>query len=252
MPQRRLVHEIVHLVRVLFEIVELIQVEQRGTTSSAFAWQRDNMDLFKDGAFPYTAAYAMQDLEWDPFDYGAYLDGLKTGAREATTPDEWLMRRNKLVGNIAFDHARSLVEGRTDTAARLWLRDARIKLANEYPGFDVDIAGLPVRPDTESQIMELEKWANDPRLNESSAGQGVQVYLAMRRRAEAEAYNRGLMPDSWKSAASMAPWRNWMRQGSEAIMGVFPEFGQLWFDVFRWELTEDETPETLTLGGMTF
>lgn len=235
-----------------FITAKSIEVQERSTTEDGFAWQRNNMDLFEPDKYPYTAAYAMQDLEWDEFDYRAYLDTLKQGTRESLSPDEWLMRRNKLVGNLAYDHAKGLVLGRTDQAASLWKRDMRIKLATEYPGFDADIAGLPQRPDTDTMIMEIERWVSEPRLDGSRAGQAAQVYMALRRRAEAEAYNRGLMPDSWRTAKSMVEWRNWLRESSTAIMQVFPEFGQLWFDVFRWELTEDETPETLELGGMTF
>jgi hypothetical protein len=229
-----------------------VQVEERSTSDTGFAWQRENADLFAPGAYPGTAAYAMQDVDWDEFDYNAYLDGLKTGAREALTPQQWLQKRNELLGNIAYDVAAAKVQGRTDRAARLWKRDMRIKLRREYPGFDVPIPGMPERVGNDTQIMELERWSTEPRLAESNAGQGVAVYLQLRRRAEAEAYNRGLMPDSWKSATMMESWRNWLRASADEIIRVFPEFGQLWFDVFRWELTEDETPEVLALGGMTF
>jgi hypothetical protein len=235
-----------------FVTAKSIKVQERSDAVNGFAWQRNNMDLFEPGAFPYTAAYAMQDMEWDDFDYNAYLDTLEKGTREALTPDEWLMRRNELVGNIAYDHAKKAVEGRTDAPARLWLRDTRIKLRNEYDGFDVDIAGMPAHADNESMIAEIENWSNEPRLSSSNAGQGAAVYLALRRRAEAEAYNRGMMPDAWRTSVHMSDYRNWLRASAEQIMAVFPEFGQLWFDVFRWELTEDETPEVLALGGMTF
>jgi hypothetical protein len=228
------------------------QVVERSTTKSGFAWQRDNMDLFEAAAYPTTAAYAMQDVDWEPFDYNAYLDGLKTGARESLTPQQWLAKRNDLLGNIAYDVAKQKVEGRTDRAANLWKRDMRLKLRLEYPGFDVDIRGMPQTADTATKIAELERWKDDPRLADSNAGQAVAVYLQLRRRAELESYNRGLSPDSWKGSQTMQPWRQWLRDSADALVEVFPEFGQLWFDIFRWELTEDESPEVLALGGMTF
>jgi hypothetical protein len=239
-------------VATLFTTPKTISVQERSVTETGHGWRRINGDLFEAGAYPNTAAYAMQDLDWDPFNYEAYKDGLATGAREALTPEQWLQRRNLLLGNLAYDVARERVVGRTDRASKLWLRDIRITLAGEYQGFDADIAGIPLRADTDTLVRELEAWTEDERLGGSNAGKGVAVYLELRKVMEAEAVRRGLMPDSWQSASSMRGWRDWLRSASEKIMAVYPEFGQLWFDVFRRELNRDESPEPLTLEGLTF
>jgi hypothetical protein len=239
-------------VATLFTTPKTISVQERSVTETGHGWRRTNGDLFEADAFPNTAAYGMQDLEWDDFNYEAYKDSLATGARAALTPEQWLQRRNELLGNLAYDKAKEAVVGRTDRKARLWLRDVRLNLASEYTGFDADIAGIPRRADTETLVRELERWAAEPRLGGSNAGQGLAVYLELRKMAENEAFRRGLMPDSWQSATSMRVWRDWLREASEAIMAVYPEFGQLWFDVFRRELNRDETPDPLTLEGMTF
>jgi hypothetical protein len=244
-------------VATLYTTPKTVEIQERPTTVVGHQWRRDNHDLFEADAYANTAAYAMQDVEWEPFDYDAYRSQLADGARLSLTPEQWLMRRNELLGNIAYDVARQQVVGRTDSAARLWLRDARITLAAEYPGFDPDgignaIPGLPQRVDTATMVRELERWSLEPRLADSNAGAGLAVYLEIRHLAEQESLRRGLMPDSWQSASTMRDYRDWLRSSAEAIIGVYPEFGQLWLDVFRRELTRDESPEPLTIEGMTF
>jgi hypothetical protein len=234
-----------------------IEIQERPTTVPGHKWRRDNDDLFDVQAYPNTAYYAMADVEWEPFDYNAYRSQMEEDARVGLSPDIWLQRRNELLGNIAYDIAKERVAGRDDPAARLWLRDIRIALAGEYPGFDPNgignaIPGLPQRVDTRTKVVELVRWQNEPRLADSNAGQGVAVYLELRQVASDAAVRRGLQPDSWQTAGSMQPWRDWLRQASESIIQVYPEFGQVWFDIFRRELARDESADPLTIAGMTF
>jgi hypothetical protein len=171
----------------------------------------------------------------------------------------WYQRRNQLVGSLSYEHAKEQIidadgEIRNDQPARQWLRDTRIGLMREYPGFGLrDLPGVPGRATTEQQLLELERWEDEPRLWDSNAGKGMRVYLELRLQAQNRAVSLGFMPDSFRSAKKMEPIRHWLRESATTLMALYPDFGQLWFDVFATELEDDGAEdEPLTLAGNAF
>jgi hypothetical protein len=243
----------------LFSTPKSVKSVERPTTTPGDVWYRQNEDLFDQSQFPTTAAYALPDAPWDDFSYNAYRRQLEDDARSGVTPEVWYQRRNQLVGALIYEHAKEAIvddegEVRQDNPARQWLRDVRISVMRDYPGFGLrDLPGLPGRATTEQQMLELERWAEDPRLWDSNAGKGMRVYLDIRQQAQQRSVEMGLQPDSFRSANKMLPIRNWMRESAQVIMQLYPDFGQLWFDVFATELEDDGAEEEpLTVAGVSF
>jgi hypothetical protein len=238
----------------LFNTPKSVKTMERPTTVTGDAWYRQNGDLFDQSRFPTTAAYSQPDAPWDDFSYDAYRRQLEEDARAGVTPEVWYQRRNQLVGQVAYKHAKDAVGDRTDTPARRWLRDTHIALMRDYPGFGLrDLPGVPGRATTEQQLLELDRWPDEPRLWDSNAGKGLQVYLEMRIQAQSRAVESGYMPDSFRSAKSLKYVREWLRASAAEIMSQYPDFGQLWFDIFATELEDDEAEdEPLTLAGTSF
>ncbi len=237
-----------------FTTAKSVRTIKMPTTKSGDVWFRNNQDLFDNGQYPTTAAYSLPDLPWDEFDYDAYHRQLELDARQGVSPEVWLMRRNQLLGGIQYENAREIVGERTDSAARAWLRQIRVNLMLEHPGFGLnDLPGLPGRATLDQKMMELQTWASEPRLAQSGAGKGLAVYLELREQAQVRAMEQGYSPSGFQTADQMEYIRTWLRESAAKLMAQYPDFAALWFDVFAAELEEAQAPtEPLELSGLAF
>lgn len=221
---------------------------RRSVTLPGQIWQSANEDLFAADAFPFTAYYGRPDDIHEEFDYGAYLAQLEEGTRVAMSDSEWVHERNDLLGRLAYENARRRVAGRTDAAAEQWLRDIRAQLMERFPGYRQPRVGLEARPNRDMLIAEYERWADEPRLARTNAGQGLAVYLAARKRASEEGIALGLTPTGFTRARSTRHLRDWLRSVAESTVAKYPDFGLIWDSTFRAEIEEVDEIEAAALS----
>jgi len=221
-------------------------IHTRATGETGWEWQLRNRDLFD--AFPDSAYYAGPVLDEGPFVYEAYLDGFRTGAREATTPQEWIKLYNWRSATLIYQHHRNTMYeqyGETDEV-NAYLRALRLDLASKYDGYgehgEQDIPGLPSRRAAHEIIQnELVNWAAEPRLSQTATGQGLDLYLRLRSRAS-ELYQQ--LPGDraeygWLTADSGKQYRDWIRGEVPKIIAAYPDFAVLWHYVLEKEMTSD-------------
>lgn len=233
-----------------------VGVVPRSVTEPGLAYQTQNEELFEQ--YPLTAYYSRPDGPSEQFDYGAYISQLRTGVREERTPEEWEVARNQMLGQIAYDKARSgLGAMSSQPIGQAWLRTTRMQLMEEYPGYGYSGFG-PQRADPDQVRAEFETWADDPVLSQTSAGRGLAEYLRLRDQALAQARIMGVSEQGFATAEKTAMLREWLRREAERIAKDprYVSFAPI-FD--RWYASEvdrpsDEIPTTFmgvdfTSGG---
>lgn len=191
-------------------------------TTEVEDWVDDNQDLINE--FPTTwAFFAPRGGE---FDYASYVSQIRKGQRQPLTLDQWLQARNNTLGNMIYAKARRMAGVSPDEERLGWLRDVKARIRENYPGYG-DRTGLAERTDPEYLVEEFSRIAEDPRVRDTAAGQGLRIYMRARTMAQEEAENRGLA--SYRDAQSARDLRDWLRnEVAPRIVRNHPEFDSMW------------------------
>lgn len=223
-------------------------VVRRSVTEPGADWQVRNRDLFD--RYTLTAYFANPDTIRDPFYYPAYLEQLrdKVGGpdRISLSPQQWWEERNDFLGRIAYERMRMAYidprtgRTRTDPVATLVLRNYRLQLATEYPGFDSITPGLAEPIPTEQLISELYDWEREPRLAETQAGRAVMTYLSYRDWAIAQASAQGITERGFGTAQRTEYLRFMLSNIGRQLVEQYPQFGPVWEQVLSRELQTDQ------------
>jgi hypothetical protein len=238
------------------------QVFPRSVTAEGLAFKAENEQLFTE--YPSTAYFAAPDPPDGEFDYGAYLDQLDEGSRVALTPEEWLMQRNRLAGEIAYQQARRSITDadgkvRTDEPSRAWLRMVKDQLIANYPGFGFDVPGIEAGVATEAIRLELERWPESEFLMATQAGRGLRLYLQARQTALTVAAERhGVSKNGFGTALSTGYLREWLGRVAQWIamntgeQGINPDFVALGERAYANEVEGPDGTTQVELMGETF
>ena len=223
-------------------------VPGQSATDTYDVWVRDHGDVMR--SYPQVAGFFAPTA--GTFDMQAYERQLDTGGRKLVSTDDMLAGANSTLASMQWradkadaDKALSSVAGpngkvpgTVTTAVQDWLRQRKQDLASNYPGFDPDAAGLMSAGARKQQIAQALTAANDPRVNQTDAGQGLVAYLQVRDQATAAA--KQLKLTTFTTAKAAAPIRTWLRHQAETIIAAHPEFGRLFDQVLDGEMVQDQ------------
>lgn len=216
-------------------------------TDTYDVWARNHPDLLRQ--YPEIASYFAP--EGGTFDMQSYQRQLDVGGRKLVSTDDLLAAANARLGGMQWRQIKAqadealtaatrpdgTVAGTVTSAVNDWLRAKKQGLVDQYPGFNVDVAGLQSAANRKTQITELEQAVNDKRINSTDAGQGLTAYLDARQQAADAA--KALKLSSFASAKKAKPIRDWLRHQAEVIITAHPEFGRLFDQVLDGEMVDD-------------
>lgn len=243
----------------LYYTAKTRSIVRRSVTEPGADWQARNSDLFD--KYNLSAYYANPDSIRDPFHYPAYLEQLKQKVggpdRISLSPQQWWEERNDFLGRIAYERIRRVYTNpqtgrtRSDTTTTTMLRNFRLALANEYPGFDIVTPGLAEPIPRDQIIAEIETWAGEPRLTSTQAGTAAMQYLGARRWAISQATAMGITPTGFATARRTEYLRYWLASIGSQLVQQYPEFGPMWEQVLSRELEQDQQLSYLgvNIGG---
>lgn len=167
-------------------------IRERSLSPEGAAWERDNADLV--ARYRDVIGFFAPVDDSAGIDFAAYDRAIESGDRQALTPDQMLQLANRRAGAIAYERAVERIEAldlpsdqRTDLK-----RAMRSQLAEQYPGFAIEVAGVGARLTTEQRIDELSRAVENEVLAATPQGQGVAAYLRDRDRILQVARSRGL------------------------------------------------------------
>jgi hypothetical protein len=241
----------------IFTTAKTQRVEPRAVTLEARKWEYDNKDLYNIDAYPGTAYYARPDSIDGEFDYEAYLLALKDGTRQPLTTEQWAMRRNQMLGRVAYANFQRSADRRfQDTNVRQqWLRQQQASLMAYFPGFGRAIPGLPATHDLNSQIQELYRWEQDDRLGQSSVGTTLRTYLDTRDNVvrRTMAINGYKTDTGWRTGKNAVVYRAQLRALGQKLSKENPDFVPIYTQILLRELQEPEAGQaSVELAGVSF
>jgi len=219
------------------------QIQRRSSTKEGLDFQRRNRGLFEE--FPHTAYYAQPDDAMDEFDYTAYIESLRTGARVPKTPEQWQAAANHALGSFEYETAKRELTDPTSEQSKAYLKAKKAWLVEQYPGYDPGSQlrefGSVSQPSRKAVIRELEKWRGNEFLSGTNAGQGLTKYFQARDQAMRRAVELGLQPESFATAKRAEPIRDYLRATAAWIVRQpeMAEFGSMWTFVLQHELKDD-------------
>ena len=201
-----------------------------GTGPEAQAYRREHKAFA--GKFPDVFGYwAPVAAQTDRGSYADYLQAIHDGVIAPLTVQEWIQLAEARVGNTAYDQARQQVGPSPNQAQSAWLSNVRAQLAQQYPGFGVEVGHTKLTP--QNRIDEITRALQNKDVPAGPLTDAAKAYLDARNQALAEARRRGLKTLGGKSVADL---RQWLYRVGTTIATKTPEFTNMWNDVFQYEV----------------
>lgn len=220
----------------LFLITVPDAVAKDGTTPVSPT--RQALDFYRrnrKAAERYPSVFGLFAPDGGDFDYSVYDRQIRKGERVLLSPEDAVRQANARVAGIIYRRAKDKAGDRPSPAVRDRLNQLRDQLVEDYPGYAATPANLG---DSERQIADVVRAAQDPLLNRTPAGKALTTYLSARESAERLAQDR--LGTGWARSKAAAPIRERMRLLAEQLMSETPQFGPLYERLLEREMVDDD------------
>ena len=193
-----------------------VVVEPRPVDEKGSEFERNNKDLFK--KYPYTAQFAIPKGGGGPFNYEAYINTLVNETREPLKPSEWIAKRNQSLGEFYMENKRqqslelfNINVPNQNKQRNRFLALQQLQARDKFPGYDQTIVGLPATINTELQVEELRKWADEPKLGNTKVGKDLVKILNLFDIFSKKSFAEGLSKDGWRTSRKYIKERRFIR-----------------------------------------
>lgn len=193
-------------------------------------WERNNGKLLKN--YPDTAAY-MAPTGTD-FDFTVWQRQLRSGARTRLTDKEMIDAAQYKAAEAQYRALREKLPANPSAAQAAWLRDWRVELNRQYPGFPAVSQFNPGK--FPQQVQQMKQLIQEPSLKDNEVAQALGDYLYNRDQAVAKYIQAGGAESGFGTAAAAAPLREWLMQVGKSIKAQTPEFGRIYDRVLSYEV----------------
>lgn len=218
-----------------------MQAKTYATTAAApsdvdFAeWARgDGAPLAK----KYSETYALFGPQGEGFDYSQHLRNIRSGATKSLSPKEFAEQTNNRQGQMIYHNFKDRFGPTPSKEQREWLATLRVKLREQYPGYDVTLPGKPDAKVIKQQyIPEIQRAVEDPALADNDVAKLTRAYLTVRAQAEKAAEAAGYA--NFDQAKGAAPLRSWLRQVLDRLVAQTPDFAPMAERIFDREMKDD-------------
>jgi hypothetical protein len=208
------------------------------TSEEAAIW-RSNHGGFAD---QYKNTYGYFVPQTSGFDYQAYLDAINRGEIKPLDVQTWLKLADARIGNMIYANLRSKVGASPNKAESAWLAENKARIQQQYPGFN-DQSIQPSRAQRPQLIDELRGAVTDPAVARTPVAQAASIYMNLRDEALTalgQAGGRSLeamrLTQNPFDAKSAEQFRAWLYDNGNRIAMQYPEFQNLWQNVFLSEV----------------
>ena len=182
-------------------------------------WERNHGGLFK--KYPDVAGFMAPG--GDNFSFEVWSRQVKSGKRRRLTDREIVKLAQYRAASAQYREMRDKLPAKPSAQQKAWLRQWRVQLNKEYPGFPVVAEFNP--GEYPAKIRQLTDMVNESSLADNEVAQAVKLYLSKRNEALASAASAGL---STLSSDRAAPLRDWLVNTAKAITVETPEFARIY------------------------
>jgi hypothetical protein len=214
------------------------------SSREAMTWAQEHGDVMGD----YPDTWGLFAPDGETFSPDAYAWSVATGQREVMgrelDPRSWFLaaqdRRARIIYNRAIEE---VGDDLTTDSGRAYLAEVRTYLYDTFPGYGAPSLGSDyTQQDLQNRVIpRLRDAAEDPRLADSEAADGLRVFLPYWDEAVAdESSHENPTGAFWSGDAGLGR-RNWIRyEVAPAIMRDHPEFADVYDRVFDRVMDRDE------------
>lgn len=190
------------------------------------AWTRNNKDIMDQ--YPDIANYFAP--KGSDFEFSVWSRQTRNGQRVALTDDELIETAQNRLGAVKYRAARQMFGAFPSEEQLARLKDYRIYLNEQLPGFPVN-SEFKVN-ELENDIVDLKKIVMDSRLQDNPITSVVGQYLRARDNALQQAGGKSL------KSKKASPLRARLYQFGEDLAFQNPEFSRLWNRLLVQEVEE--------------
>jgi hypothetical protein len=185
-------------------------------------WERNNQGLFE--KYPDVAGFMAPS--GDDFSFEVWNRQLRSGKRERLTAREVVEQAQYRIASARYRALRAKLPANPSQQQKDWLKQWRIKLNSEYPGFPVVADFNP--GEYPAKIVALKNLVLEPSLTNNDVAQAVSQYLVFRDKAIARYTQAGGSEGGFGQAKAAEPLRDWLFTVGQSLTLETPEFGRIW------------------------
>jgi hypothetical protein len=195
-------------------------------------WERGNEGLFK--KYPDVAGFMAPG--GDDFSFEVWSRQLRKSKRERSTERELMEQSQYRVGSALYRALRNKLPDRPSQEQKEWLRNARIKINKEYPGFPAVAEFNP--GEFPAKIEQMKRMVMDTKLSDNEVAQTLAQYLDARDKAIAKYVQSGGAAGGVSQAKAAEPLRDWLFNIGRQLVSDTPEFARIWDRVLSNEVEQ--------------
>lgn len=194
-------------------------------------WATSNSDLLKE--FPDVAAYLAP--AGDDFSFAVFEQQIISGKRERLNDKEMIDLAQNRIGSAKLRWARKQIGQYPDERGRELLKQYRLVLHNELPGFP-KVAEFRVG-EYENNVEDMKRLVSDPRVANNAVAQTIKAYLGYRDVVKNVAFAK-FGSDNIAQSKQTQILRDKLASIGEMLILDNPEFGRVWQRFFSYEVEE--------------
>lgn len=172
----------------------------------------------------------------DNFSFEVWSRQVAKGRRRRLTDREIVELAQYRAASAQYRALRDKLPPRPTAEQKRWLRQWRVKLNKEYPGFPVVAEFNP--GEFPKKLEQLNRLVQDDRLADNDVADATRQYLKARDAAVQRYVQAGGAQGGFSTAVAAAPLRDWLAGIGQALKQETPEFARLYERLLSTEVEE--------------
>lgn len=172
----------------------------------------------------------------DNFSFEVWSRQVAKGRRRRLTDREIVELAQYRAASAQYRALRDKLPPRPSSEQKRWLRQWRVKLNKEYPGFPVVAEFNP--GEFPKKLEQLGRLVQDDRLADNDVADATRQYLKARDAAVQRYVQAGGAAGGFSTAVAAAPLRDWLAGIGQALKQQTPEFARLYERLLSTEVEE--------------
>lgn len=172
----------------------------------------------------------------DNFSFEVWSRQVAKGRRRRLTDREIVELAQYRAASAQYRALRDKLPPRPNADQKRWLRQWRVKLNKEYPGFPVVAEFNP--GEFPKKLEQLGRLVQDDRLADNDVADATRQYLQARDAAVQRYVQAGGAAGGFSTAVAAAPLRDWLAGIGKALKQDTPEFARLYERLLSTEVEE--------------
>lgn len=185
-------------------------------------WERGNRTLMR--KYPDVAGFLAPG--GSDFSFQVWERQMRNKDRRRLNDTEIVAQAQYRIASAYYRELRDKLPATPSKAQQQWLRNWRIELNKQYPGFPAVAEFNP--GEYPKKIGQLKMMLEDTATQGNDVADALRTYMAARDKAVAEYVRSGGSESGLQKAEKAEPLRNWLASVAQGLIAETPEFSRIW------------------------